>query len=70
MADIEAMCATSRFLLVGISMSPDTLQFIRELYEGIYAANAKGGISVMEEIFPIAETDHISYYNRRSSRNI
>jgi CIC family chloride channel protein len=35
-ADIEAMGATSRFLLVGISMSPDTpAQFIRELYEGI-----------------------------------
>ncbi|MGI6421647.1 MAG: thiamine-phosphate kinase [Syntrophomonadaceae bacterium] len=47
-ADIEAMGATSRFLLVGISMSPDTpAQFIRELYEGIYAANAKGGISVI-----------------------
>ncbi len=47
-ADIEAMGAASRFLLVGLSMSPDTpAHFIKELYEGIYAANAGGGISVI-----------------------
>lgn len=47
-ADIEAMGGTSRFLLVGLSMSPDTpTQFIKELYDGIYAANAKCGISVI-----------------------
>ncbi len=47
-ADIEAMGAASRFLLVGLSLPPDTpAQFIEELYEGIYAANAVCGISTI-----------------------
>jgi len=47
-ADIEAMGGTSKYLIVGLSLPPETdLSFVKELYEGFNYANSQCGISII-----------------------
>lgn len=47
-ADIEAMGGTSLYLLVGLSLPPDTeLNFVDELYRGMGDANSKCGVHII-----------------------
>ncbi|HZK84991.1 MAG TPA: thiamine-phosphate kinase [Desulfosporosinus sp.] len=47
-ADIEAMGGTSKYLIVGLSLPPETdLSFVKELYEGFNYANSQCGINII-----------------------
>jgi thiamine-monophosphate kinase len=47
-ADIEAMGGSSKYLIVGLSLPPETdLNFVKELYQGFNYANSQCGISIL-----------------------
>jgi thiamine-monophosphate kinase len=47
-ADIEAMGGSSKYLIVGLALPPETdLSFVQELYEGFNYANSQCGICIL-----------------------